>query len=184
MDLMPYFDQIWFGEGFSYDRGPDYYLVEISGICVGLTGQMLEYHTGGNPWRGMLFGMPPYAVAPQFEAVMAIPEWFDIDSAELLGYWDDACPVSTGREDVLSSVYRLEGRSLIAVASWAGEDRNVRLEIDWDALGLDPATAHLRAPAMEHFQGPRTFQPDDAIPVPPGRGLLLLAEPADTPATE
>jgi hypothetical protein len=37
---------------------------------------------------------------------------------------------------------------------------------------------------MEHFQGPRTFQPDDAIPVAPGRGLLLLAEPADTPATE
>jgi hypothetical protein len=55
MDLLPYLDLVWIGEGRDYNRMPDYWLVEVSGIPYGLPGQMLE--GGGNPWRGMVYGM-------------------------------------------------------------------------------------------------------------------------------
>ena len=55
LEHFPFIDRLWFGEGFDYDSPPDYWLVEMSGIPFGLMGEMLE--GGGNPWRGMLFGM-------------------------------------------------------------------------------------------------------------------------------
>ncbi|MEN6455119.1 MAG: glycoside hydrolase domain-containing protein, partial [Prolixibacteraceae bacterium] len=55
MDLLPYFDLVWIGEGRDYNRKPDHWLVEVSGIPFGLSGQMLE--GGGNPWRGMVYGI-------------------------------------------------------------------------------------------------------------------------------
>ena len=55
MEHFPYINSLWFGEGYDYDETPDYWLVEISGIPFGLYGEMLK--GGGNPWRGMLYGM-------------------------------------------------------------------------------------------------------------------------------
>jgi len=56
MDLLPYFDLTWIGEARDYNRMPDHWLIEVSGIPFGLPGQMLE--GGGNPWRGMVYDMP------------------------------------------------------------------------------------------------------------------------------
>ncbi len=48
MEHFPYIDSLWFGEGFEYNNeGPDYWLVEISGIPFGLMGEMM--HGGANP---------------------------------------------------------------------------------------------------------------------------------------
>ena len=39
-----------------YENNPaDFFLTEVSGIPFGLIGEMLQ--GGGNPWRGMIFGM-------------------------------------------------------------------------------------------------------------------------------
>jgi hypothetical protein len=54
---------------------------------------------------------------------------------------------------------------------------NVSLQVDWRALGLDARKTRLVAPPILHFQGPRTFAPDDEIPVAPGKGWLLVASP-------
>ncbi len=68
---------------------------------------------------------------------------------------------------------------MVALASWAKEPVSVRLTIDWKALGLDPKTATLEAPAIEKFQDARTFKADGAIPVEPGRGwLVVIKSPA------
>ena len=56
MEQLPYTDRLWLGEYFDYDNtDPAYWLVEVSGIPFGLMGEMLE--GGGNPWRGLVFGM-------------------------------------------------------------------------------------------------------------------------------
>jgi len=64
--------------------------------------------------------------------------------------------------------------TLVALASWAKQAVSLRLQVDWAALGLDPNQTRLEAPAIEHFQTARTFRSDDAIPVPPGQGWLLV----------
>ncbi len=55
LEHFPFLNRLWFGEYFDYDAKADYWLVELSGIPFGLMGEMLE--KGGNPWRGMTFGM-------------------------------------------------------------------------------------------------------------------------------
>ena len=96
----------------------------------------------------------------------------------MIGYWEKTCPVRTGRNDVLATAYVREGKTLVALASWAKEPVDCRLSIDWQALGLDPARACLRAPAMAGFQPPALFRPTETIPVYPGRGWLLVIEHA------
>jgi hypothetical protein len=177
MEFFPYIDRLWFGEGFDYDDPPDYWLVEISGIPFGLMGEMLQ--NGGNPWRGMLYGMTArlwYSGADP-RGLWKLWDDFGISEARMMGYWDPACPVKTGRQDVLATAYVRPGRAIVAIASWAKEPARVRLAIDFQALGLDSGKARLRAPAVAGFQEAAEFGPGDEIPVPPGRGRLILIEP-------
>ncbi len=175
MEFFPYIDRLWFGEGFDYDRSPDYWLTEISGIPYGLMGDMLQ--NGGNPWRGMIYGMT--ARVPWGDS--AEPLWklwdaFGIAEARMVGYWENDCPVSTGRDDILATAYVREGATLLSVASWATENQGVSLTIDWEALGLDPDRAVLYAPPLKDFQEEALFRPGDPIPVPSARGWLLIVD--------
>ena len=65
---------------------------------------------------------------------------------------------------------------MIALASWAREAVDVRLTIDWKALGLDPAQARITAPGIAGFQDAQAFGADEAIPMQPGKGWLLVLE--------
>lgn len=185
LEHFPYIDRLWFGEYFDYDSTPDYWLIEVSGIPFGLMGEMLQ--GGGNPWRGMLYGMTsrlPYGgndPSPLWRAWDA----FGIRESRMIGYWVPDAPVTTGRDDVLATTWVAKGKAMVAVASWAGSEVAIRLNIDWEALGIDPAGAMLTAPAIDEFQEARRFRPGDAIPVPPGKGwLLILEERGARPALE
>jgi hypothetical protein len=175
LEHFPFIDRLWFGEYFDYNSPPDYWLTEISGIPFGLMGEMLQ--DNGNPWRGMLFGMTnrlPWSGDPR-------PLWkfWDergIANTRMLGWWVAANPVKTSREDVLATVYQGKGRAIVALASWAKETVDVKLAINWRALGIDPAHAVIRAEPIEKFQTAADFPAGKPIPILPGRGWLLIIE--------
>ena len=172
LELFPCLDSLWFGEGFDYNESPDYWLIEVAGIPYGLFGEML--HGGGNPWRGMVYGMTVrlgWSGDPR--GLWKLWDSFGIADARMIGYWDPACPVKTGRDDVLATVYQRAGRSLVALASWAPGPTNVTLAIDFERLGLDPRRTHVYAPRIAGFQGERLWNPGEPIAVPAGRGWLL-----------
>lgn len=175
MELYPYYDRLWHGEGFNPNMPPEYWLVEMSGIPYGLMSEMLN--GGGNPWRGMLFGMTqrwPWSGDPR--ALWKIMDCFGIADSEFIGWWDPACPVRTGHPEVKASVYRKQGKTLIALASWAAGGAKVKLDLDWKALGLDPQKTMLWAPAVQGFQNESVFAAAGAIPVAAGKGWLLIAD--------
>ena len=179
MELFPYIDRLWFGEQFDYEKStPAYWLTEISGIPYGLMGEMLQ--NDGNPWRGMLFGMTSrLGWSPKSDPRPLWKLWdaFGIARAEMIGWWVHDAPVKTGRDDVLATSYVRKGQgTLVALASWAPERAEVKLAIDWKALGLNPAKVKLVAPEVPGFQPAAAFKPGDAIPVEPGRGWLLRVE--------
>jgi hypothetical protein len=177
LEHCPYVNSLWPGEGYDYNEPPDFWLTEISGLPFGLFSEMLQ--GGGNPWRGMLYGMTnrlPWCGDPR--PIWKIWDEFGIQQARMIGYWDKTCPVRTGRDDVLATAYVRGGQTLVSLASWAKEPVRCRLAIDWQALGLDPARACLRAPAITGFQPPAVLQPTETVPVYPGRGWLLLIEQA------
>ena len=175
LEHFPYLNRLWFGEYFDYNgSGPDYWLVELSGIPFGLMGEMLQ--DGGNPWRGMVFGMTarlPWAGDPR--PLWRVWDEFGISESEMIGWWVNGNPVKTGNRDVLATSYvKRGGSALIALASWAEQPVDVRLAIDWKKLGLDPKKATLLAPAIDKFQDAAQFKPGDPIRVEPGKGWLLI----------
>ena len=64
-------------------------------------------------------------------------------------------------------------KTLVALASWASAKTDVRLELDWKALGLDANKARLVAPEIKDFQPARTWRLDEPITVEPKRGWLI-----------
>jgi hypothetical protein len=175
LEHLPYIDSLWLGEGFNYNESPEYWLVELSGIPFGLFGEMLGV---GNPWRGMLYGMSnrlPYGGGDP-RPLWKVWDQFGIQTARMLGYWNPACPVKTSQTNVLATAYVRQGKTLIALASWAPQPARVNLTLDWKALGLDPKKTTFLAPAIENFQAAAVFGADSAIPVDPGKGWLLIAD--------
>jgi hypothetical protein len=171
MQNFPYYNRLWYGEGFGYDARPDLWLVEMSGIPFGLMSEMLGT---GQPWRGMVFG----EVARLGWGGEPRPLWkamdeFGMAGTEMIGFWDPACPVRTGNAGVLASVYHKKDKVLIALASWSGKDESVQLAIDFKALGLDPVTATLTAMPLENLQAKATYQMSASLTISPGKGLLL-----------
>ncbi len=77
---------------------------------------------------------------------------------------------------MLATAYVADGRTLIALASWADESVQCTLDVDWNALGLDPAKASFYAPQLDGIQPDGLFMPGASIPVTPGRGWLLICD--------
>lgn len=176
LEHFPYLNRLWFGEYFDYEHNdPNFFLVEVSGIPYGLMGEMLQ--GGGNPWRGMIYGMTNRM--PWTENADPRPIWkawdeFGIKGSRMIGYWVSHNPVKTSNKDVLATIYVKNKKVMIAIASWATDDTTVKLNIDWKALGINPATAKLTAPEITNFQPAKEFGVNDEIPVTKGKGWLLI----------
>ena len=174
LEHFPYLDRLWFGEYFNYDFPPEFWLVEVSGIPYGLMGEMLE--GGGNPWRGMLYGMTGRSPRVNNGPLWKLWDSFGMAGSEMIGYWVKDNPVKTGSDKTLATIYRRTGeRTLISIVTWEDSDATVSLSIDWNALGLDPSKVTLHAPEIENFQPEATWKPGDRITVPKGKGLLIVA---------
>lgn len=178
MEFFPYIDKLWFGESFQYDKMPaDNWLVEVSGIPFGLMGDML--HAGGNPWRGMLYGMtvryPWFTEGVQCDprGIWKVWDEFGIDGAVMNGYWENRPIVTTSNNNVLATAYVKKDAILVAVASWAKNAEQVKLIIDTAQLGWTPQQT-IAAPSITNFQQATNFKTDEAIPVAPVKGWLLL----------
>jgi len=176
MEHFPYLNRLWFGEYFDYEHNsPDFFLTEVSGIPFGLMGEMLQ--GGGNPWRGMIYGMTnrmPWSNNADPRPIWKLWDNFGMKGSEMIGYWSDNCPVKTSNKKVLATVYKKKGKALISIASWADDDTEVTLKIDWKKLGINPVKARITAPAVKNFQHPRTFKINGKIPVKKGKGWLLI----------
>jgi hypothetical protein len=174
MDLLPYFDLVWIGEGRDYNRQPDHWLIEVSGIPFGLSGQMLE--GGGNPWRGMVYGITTRAgwtVNPPTE-IWKFWDDHKIKDKIMIGYWDKECPVTCSNPSVKASVYRSTDEIIIAVANWTDQVQEIALAINWAKLFTDPNKVDVTIPEIKDFQTVQRAVSLDKIIVPGKKGYLIV----------
>ena len=175
MEHFPYLNRLWFGEYFDYENNsPDFFLTEVSGIPFGLMGEMLQ--DGGNAWRGMIYGMTnrmPWSDGADPRPLWKIWDDFGMKGSKMIGYWSSDCPVKTSDSKVLATVYKKEKSALVSVASWDTNDTDVKLQIDWKALGIDPSKAIITAPEIKNFQPAKEFSIDETIHVEKNKGWLL-----------
>ena len=176
MEHFPYLNRLWFGEYFDYEHNdPGFFLTEVSGIPFGLMGEMLQ--DGGNPWRGMIYGMTnrmPWSDGADPRPIWKLWDEFGMQGTEMIGYWSSHCPVRTNYDQVLATVYTKNGAALLAIASWADTNVDAQLQIDWKALGIDKGRANIEAPFVKNFQTAKTFMPGEVIPIAKGKGIWLI----------
>ena len=176
MDMLPYFDLVWIGEGRDYNKPPDHWLVEVSGIPFGLSGQMLE--GGGNRWRGMVYGITNRLgwVGPSPSPIWKFWDAFRIRQKEMVGYWDENSPVQCSSDSVKVTVYRGGDQTILALGNWGKSDQIVTLNIDYGRLGMTriPATFHI--PAIKDFQEERRLNSLERLFVRGGEGCLVVFE--------
>ncbi|TCC92156.1 hypothetical protein EZ428_10530 [Pedobacter frigiditerrae] len=176
MEHFPYLNRLWFGEYFDYEKNkPDFYLTEVSGIPFGLMGEMLQ--DGGNPWRGMIYGMTnrlPWSGNNDPRPLWKVWDNFGMKGTKMIGYWSENCPVKTSNAEVLATVYKKQGAALISLASWADNDVQITLNIDWNKLGISPAKAVLSVPEVQNFQVGASIGIPTQITIPKGKGLLIV----------
>ncbi len=176
MEHFPYLNRLWFGEYFDYEKNnPDFFLIEVSGIPFGLMGEMLQ--GGGNPWRGMIYGMTnrmPWSDNADPRPIWKVWDDFGMKGTQMIGYWVDDNPVKTDNENILATVYKKKGAALISIASWANGNAYTQLKINWKKLGIDPSHATITAPEVKNFQHAKTFKINEKILVEKGKGWLLV----------
>jgi hypothetical protein len=177
MEHLPYVTKLMFGEGFEFRANPDYWLLELSGLPFGLANEFyVTDQLNDTRFRPLLYA----GCSVRHQSVGSVRRFFadwEIEEAELIGYWDDECPVRTGMDDVLASVYRKSGATLIAVASWRDTPVDVPLEIDYSRLGLDPDDVTWFLPAVRRLQEFRKLPPGVPVPTAAMGGFLLLLSP-------
>jgi hypothetical protein len=174
MDLLPYIDLVWIGEGRDYNRMPDHWLIEVSGIPFGLPGQMLE--GGGNPWRGMVYGITNRAAwtknSPEY-----LWKFFDeyrFSEREMIGYWDKKCPVRTDNPNLVASVYKGSEDIVIAIGNWSDEKQTCSLQLDWNSLDIDPKKCSFLVPDINDFQKLAQITSSEPIQIDGGKGIIII----------
>ena len=176
--FFPYIDRLWFGEHFFYNKmRPDEWFVTFSGIPFGMMSEMLQ--DGGNRFLGMVYGATarhsygPYSPAP----VWNLWKSFGIEDAQMIGYWEEDCPVKTSDKDVKATVYLKKDKVLVALGNFGNIEKTVKLNFNWEKLGLQQDKVMIKAPVVKDFQNETIFQPGQSIPVKAKEGWLLIIEP-------
>jgi len=175
MELYPFADRLWYGECFSADRSPEYWLIERSGIPFGLMSEQLQ---DVSVFRGLVFGMTPGR--PGWSGWKATPEiWKLFDSvslgdAEMIGWWDARSPLSCDEPAVCGTVWKLkEGGALVAIANFSQKKVVGNLSCDCVALGLNSERLRIVEPRIEGVQDGRLYECLGKVELNPGTGLIL-----------
>ena len=179
LEFFPYVDKLWFGESFKYDKmSADNWFVEVSGIPFGLMGEMLQ--GGGNRWLGMVYGMStrlPWNSDGDVgdpKPVWKIWDEFEIDKAEMLGYWDERCPVTTSHCDVKATAYKKHDSMMIAFGNFSNRIIDVAFTIEWGKIGWKQEECSIESPKFEVFQEEVLVNYGDILKIAPKKGRILI----------
>ncbi len=177
MEHLPYVTQLMFGEVFWFDGPEGYWMTNLAGLPFGIDNQFYPVPGPDYPFRSMLYVSSPN-VGPSAADIRALWDRWGINKqTRTLGYWDANCPVKTNARNVFASVYANEGKALVCVGSWAQEATPVRLSVDWQALGMDPAKVRVSLPDIGSVQKPQEkVDLSQPITVDPGKGLVVGIE--------
>lgn len=177
MEHLSLLDSISFSDGFSYEAGEDYYLVELSGVPFGINTSF----DGSYSWRQLLYGNLPSmkGVDRGVERLWKLCDAFGIKESRLIGYWDKDCPVQTGDEEVLSSVYIKDNAMMIVLSSWSKEPKEIVLNLEpAERLGMDTAQMQIVVPKIDNIQESRSGKLI-SIPISAGRVLVAFILPQE-----
>ncbi len=166
MELLPYIDKAWIGEGFDYDMPEDHWLVAISGIPFGLMSEMM---CEGHPKRGLTFAMTTRLGWVPDADPTNIWELFDrykLGKTRLFGFWDKRNTVKVSNSAIVPTVYKGETRTFVHLANFTNEEQTADITIDGSA------DFTLNAPEIRNLQSAGVYKSKVTLPA----GGCIFAE--------
>jgi len=129
---------------------------------------------GGNRWKGMVYGM----INRIYQDANPLPVWNFIDKyklgeSEMIGYWDENCPVVSDNRNIKATVYQNEDFSIVALGNFSHVDQECKINIDWESLNLDKNKTEMFSPFIEDFQEEGKYF-SNSIKLESDKGLLLV----------
>lgn len=174
MDLLPYIDLVWIGEGRNYNTAPDYWLTEIAGIPFGVPGQMLQ--DDGNPWRGMVYGITNRAgwgkTMP--DAIWKFWDETGLAKMTMMGYWEKHHLVSVDNPAIRVTLFKGDTSSVLALGNFSGQDQDCSLGIDYTRLETGASSVVFDIPRIENYQEEQKDISPRHIHIPAGKGFLIV----------
>ena len=172
LELLPYVDRTWIGEGFPANNTLDFWLVEMSGIPFGLMSETLDAR---NVFRGMVYGMLsrlPWSGNP-------VPFWhiwddFGMKNAVMRGYWDERCPVKTDNTNIPATVYINGDKALVVLANWTDLPQTAKITLDEQLLGFKPSSYLL--PEIRNTQWEGKLSSLNQCEIMGRGGMIILLE--------
>jgi hypothetical protein len=149
LEIYPYINRTWYGEGFNFDLMPaDFWFSEVSGVPFGVVNELLLHRSVNKGRRGMI-----YAMAPRGDwAMWELWKNFGIENTRMIGYWEDNVPVEVNDDRVKVTSYVGEGKTLIVLGNWESSPLEVKLSVDWKALGLNKKKVKIHIPEITNYQ--------------------------------
>ncbi|MEG1635055.1 MAG: DUF6067 family protein, partial [Rikenellaceae bacterium] len=83
-------------------------------------------------------------------------------------------PVTTNNKEVLATTFVKDGKIMVALASWAANDVEVKLNIDWEKIGIDSSKAKLYFPQMGNIQNETTLPIGATIKISKDKGNMII----------
>jgi hypothetical protein len=181
MELLPYINKLWIGEGFNYSNSYDYWLVEISGIPFGLMGELMIEESPRKPveymnkYRGLTFGMterlgwdggqPHVEPAQDPSGLWKIFDKYSLGKCDMYGVWDKRNTVKTGNDNVIATLFKGDDGDYIAFANWTDTEQKAHIVDTANPL------AKLYCPEIATFQSEGYI--DNELVIKPGEGYFV-----------
>lgn len=178
-DFMPYIDRTWFGESYKYDEmAPDEWFVTFSSIPMGNMSEMLQ--DGGNPYLGMVYGTTG-RLYHTTDTKSPIPMWklwedFNIENADMIGYWDEQPVVMTNHKSVKATAFynKNTNQTLVVVGNFKNQDETVSLQIDRKRLNLPSGIQSGTLPDLGYMQQKGTIDLLKPIHIPAKKAIFFI----------
>lgn len=172
-DLLPFIDRMWIGEGFFYNFAKESYaLTEISGMCYGLTSEMLQ--GGGNPYLGMLYAMNTRYAWTKEKYTLQINKLWDsinIQNRDFIGYWDNSNPITTTNKNIKATCYKDENSLVVALFNFSFLPKSTKIEINEKLIDFNPKKIEILD--VESLQNHKVIKFNKSIHLKGKKGLII-----------
>jgi hypothetical protein len=136
---------------------------------------------GGNPWRGMVYGITNRKGWGGANPSEIWKFWDDYAIADksMIGYWDQNNPVKVSNDLIKATLYKGDRECIIAVANWKQEDQFCSVDIDWKKLNIKSKDYTCFMPAISGFQENNPSVHLKELRIPGGKGFLIVLRSND-----
>ena len=177
VDVLPFINKLYVGNGYDFSRESDYVLTEISGIIFGMSA---DSHVKAGITRSLIYGMMPKygddeTISRALGDINKPFADFDIESAELKGFWDKTNPVKVDNDKVYCTSYINDG-NMIAVF-YNANDKTTTFEVGVEnKFGYTTLGKKVRAPEIEGLQSAKKVNFGKPMKLKAHSGLIVYVK--------